>query len=235
MPTSFPSRDQPEHPPRLTTNTGEYPLHEFHLALNGREWTILHTGVVLTQEDESEYLRETRKKLPYGVALWPSAIALAQELASRGPEAFEGKAVLELGAGTGLPGIIAASLGARVVQTDNQELALSVCRRNSEKNRLPNIEHRLVDWTEWEDTNRYDYILGSDILYGDTLHSYLRDIFTDCLAPGGRVLISDPFRSVSLHLFEELRDRDNWNIAVTKWRLGDDSDPRAVGIFEISR
>ncbi len=235
MTTSLQTQIRRERAPMLTTNTGDYPLHEFHLALEDRECTILHTGVVLTHDDELLYLRETRKKLPYGVALWPAAIALAQELASRGPEAFAGKTALELGAGTGLPGIIAASLGARVVQTDNQELSLSICRRNAEKNQLHNIEHRLVDWTEWEDTTRYDYILGSDILYGDTLHSDLRDIFAACVAPGGRVLLSDPFRSVSMHLLEDLRDQDGWNIAVTKWKLGDDSDPRAVGVFELSR
>ncbi|MES2460907.1 MAG: methyltransferase domain-containing protein [Armatimonadota bacterium] len=235
MTNSRPDRTQPEQSPLLKTNTGDYPLHEFHLALDGREWTILHTGVVLTHEDESQYLRETRTRLPYGVALWPAAIALAQELASRGSEAFAGKTALELGAGTGLPGIVAASLGAHVVQTDNQELALSICRRNSEKNNLSTVEHRLVDWTDWQDTTRYDWILGSDIMYGDTLHSDLQHIFATNLAPGGRVLLSDPFRSVSMHLLEALRDEDGWSITATKWKLGDDADPRAIGVFELSR
>jgi predicted nicotinamide N-methyase len=230
-----PDRPELEHAPRLTTNTGDYPLHEFHLALDGREWAVLHTGVVLTGDDESEYLRETRKKLPYGVALWPAAIALAHELASRGENAFRGKKVLELGAGTGLPGIVAASLGAEVVQTDNQELALSICRRNAQKNNLRAVEHRLVDWSEWDDPQRYDCILGSDIMYGDTLHDDLQHIFATNLAPGGLVLLSDPFRAVSMHLLEALRDEDGWNITATRWKLGDDADPRSIGVFELSR
>ena len=151
------------------------PLHEFHLTLAGREWTVLHVGVVaVSHDDESRYLRDVREKrslLPYGVALWPSAIALAHELASRGKEAFAGKTVLELGAGTGLPGIVAASLGAaRVVQTDRDESALTVCRRNGARNNATNIEHRLVDWTDWHDETRYDWIIGADILYGEALH-----------------------------------------------------------------
>ena len=224
-----------EPTPQLTTPDGDFPLHEFHLARDGREWTLLHTGIILTQDDETLYLRETRKKLPYGVALWPAAIALAEEIAARGLAEFKGKTVLELGAGTGLPGIVAASLGARVVQTDNQELALDICRRNSRKNNLETIEHRLVDWMDWHDTTRYDWILGSDIMYGDSLHSDLQHIFAINTAPGGRVLLSDPFRSVSMHLLEALRDEDGWGIDATKWKLGDDSDPRAIGVFELSR
>ena len=50
----------------------------------------------------------------YGVTLWPSAIALAHDLAARGNRLRDLR-VLELGAGTGLPGIVAASFGARVI------------------------------------------------------------------------------------------------------------------------
>ncbi len=216
------------------------PLHEFHLALAGREWTVLHAGAVaVSHADESHYLRDVREKrsrLPYGVALWPSAIALAHELASRGKEAFAGKAVLELGAGTGLPGIVAASLGAaRVVQTDRDESALAVCRRNAERNGAQNTEHRLVDWTDWRDTARYDWIIGADILYAAPLHAHLRRIFeTNLASGGGRVLLSDPFRAAGLPLLEALQE-NGWNVALTKWSLdeGDDA-PRAIGVFDLS-
>lgn len=215
------------------------PLHEFHLTLAGREWTVLHAGAVaVSHADESRYLRDVREKRngsPYGVALWPSAIALAHELASRGEEAFAGKSVLELGAGTGLPGIVAASLGAaRVVQTDRDESALAVCRRNGARNDATNIEHRRVDWTDWRDTTRYDWIIGADILYAAPLHPYLRHIFETNLAyGGGRVLLSDPFRAAGLPLLEALEE-GSWNVALTKWRLGDGDAPRAVGVFDLS-
>ena len=220
------------------------PLHEFHLALGDREWSVLHAGAVaVSHADESNYLRDVREKrsgLPYGVALWPSAIALAHELAARGEEAFAGKTVLELGAGTGLPGIVAASLGAaRVVQTDRDESALAVCRRNGKRNGATNIAHRLVDWTDWRDPARYDWIIGADILYAAPLHPYLERIFQTNLSPnGGRVLLGDPFRAVGLPLLESL-DANGWNVALTKWRLGGaddgkDDPPRSVGVFELS-
>lgn len=226
-------------PPVLHTSEGEaFPLHEYHLRLAGREWTILHTGVILTYTDELNFFRELLHHIPYGVALWPSAIALASELASQGAE-LKGKTVLELGAGTGLPGIVAASLGARVAQTDRQELAMTVCKRNAALNGMGQLEpgqleHRLVDWENWQDTTRYDWILGSDILYGEPMHPHLQRIFETNLAPDGRVLIADPFRGTSLRLMEAMQEQ-GWNIAVSKWNLGDEASPRPIGVFELSR
>jgi predicted nicotinamide N-methyase len=223
----------PDDAPRsLHTTAGELPIHEYRLRLGGREWSVLHTGAVLSFDDEQRFLREQRERVPYGVVLWPAAIALAHEVASRA-DALRGAAVLELGAGTGLPGIVAASLGARVVQTDRQELALSVCARNGERNGVRSAEHRLADWTSWDDARRYDYILGSDVLYAERMHPHLRRIFAANLAPGGRVLLSDPFRAMSLGLLEAM-EGEGWKITLAKWSVGEDANPRPVGVYELA-
>ena len=220
-----------DQPRSLHTSAGEFPLHEYRLRSAGREWTILHTGAVLTLDDEARFFRELRDRLPYGVALWPAAIALAHDVAARA-DTIWGRRVLELGAGTGLPGIVAAALGGRVVQTDRHELALSVCQRNGERNGVQTIEYRLADWTDWHDDERYAWILGSDILYGETLHPHLGRIFASNLAPGGRVLLADPFRGVSLRLLEAL-EANGWTISVSKWSVGEETAPRAIGLFEL--
>jgi predicted nicotinamide N-methyase len=176
-------------------------------------------------------LGESTTRRPYGIVLWPAAIALAHEVARR---AFAGKRILELGAGTGLPGIVAASLGARVVQTDRQSLVLHVCKRNAERNGITAIEHRTADWTEWHDTDRYDVILGSDILYAEPLHPHLRRIFDTNLAANGTVLIADPFRETSVHLLEAM-EADGWRVAMDKWTVGVAPPPRPVGVFAMTR
>jgi predicted nicotinamide N-methyase len=216
----------------LSTTGGEFPLHEYRLRQDRREWTALHTGAVLTRADEARLLGEPGDRLPYGVALWPSAIALAHEVATRAT-AFHGRNVLELGAGTGVPGIVAAALGGRVVQTDRDELAMSVCRRNGERNGIKAIEYRLADWTTWDDAAHYDWIIGSDILYGEPLHPQLRRIFESNLGREGRILLSDPFRSMSLRLLEAL-EADGWSVTMTRWDVGEEATPRPIGVFELA-
>lgn len=220
----------PTQPRVLSTTAGDLPLDEYRLSLGGRTWSVLHTGAILSVEDEERFLRGDQPRLPYGIALWPAAIALAHELAAR---PLKGVSVLELGAGTGLPGIVAAALGARVVQTDRNAAALVVCRMNAAGNGVV-LEQRAADWTAWEETETYDVIVGADILYADSVHPQLRRIFDGNLAPGGRLLLADPFRAESIALLQAM-EADGWNVAFNKWSVGVVPPPRPIGVFELSR
>ena len=223
----------PTQPTELHTTAGDAPLHEYRTTLGGHVYSILHTGAVLTFLDEQLLLNERETRLPYGVALWPSAIALAHEIAARADDA-RGRHVLELGAGTGLPGIVAASLGARVVQTDKQPAPLHLCRLNGERNDVKGVDYRLSDWAEWNDSARYEWIIGADILYPRPMHGHLTRIFESNLAPGGRVLLADPFRKASLAFLESLEGQ-GWTVSIAKWTVGEESEPATVGVYELSR
>ena len=216
---------------QLDTSGGKFPLFDYRLRKDGREWTVLHTGAVLTEADETHAMVLKTNRLPYGVSVWPSAIALAHEIVTRA-KAFHGRSVLELGAGVGLPGIVAASLGGRVVQTDREELALHLCKRNGERNGAGTIEYRLSDWTEWGESGRYDWIIASDILYGESLHPHLRRIFQSNLASTGRILLADPFRGTAVPFLETL-EAEAWSVTFNKWDVGEEATPRPVGVFEL--
>src|SRR5262245_8838251 len=122
-------------PPVLSTSIGDFPLSDCRLTVGDKELSVLHTNAVISLEEETRFLHHSDRVAPYGVVLWPAAIALAHEIAVRAAE-FRGKTVLELGAGTGLPGMAAAALGAEVVQTDRSELITHVCRQNGSRNHL---------------------------------------------------------------------------------------------------
>ena len=59
--------------------------------------------------------------MPYWAELWPSGLALARRLAGR---ALRGARVVELGCGLGLPSLVAARGGGRVLATDWSPAAL---------------------------------------------------------------------------------------------------------------
>jgi methyltransferase-like protein 23 len=219
--------------PRVViTPAGELALDEVQLQVGERQLRILHTGAVVSRAEEQRFLKDDPHRLPYGIVLWPAALALAHEITTR-PVA--GARVLELGAGTGLPGIVAASLGARVVQTDNQEVVLFLCRKNAERNGVAGIEHRVADWTAWQDDARYDHIIGSDVLYAGELHPHLRRIFERNLAPGGTLLLADPFRKASIELLEAM-EAEGWRVSMNKWTVGlAPEPPRPVGVFALTR
>lgn len=216
----------------LRTSAGNFPLNRYCLKAGGKEWNILHVSTVLSHEEENKFILELSDSLPYGVTLWTSSIALAHHAAEFGDQ-FRDCKILELGCGTGLPGIVAATYGAKIVQTDRNELVLSLARRNILLNGIKTIEQRTVDWTEWNIEEKFDWIIGSDILYGDAMHEHLRRIFETNLKKGGRILLSDPFRATSFKLLEAL-ESENWKIAVSKWNIGENSTARPIGVFEIS-
>jgi methyltransferase-like protein 23 len=217
----------------ISTTIGEVGLSEYCLTVGGRRWSFLHTGAVLTVEQEMQYLDRARDRLPYGAMLWPASIALARELLAEADE-LRGKRVLELGAGTGIPGIVAATLGARVLQIDRSEIALHLCARNKERNRATTLEVREAEWDAFQSDTQFDLILGSDVLYADTMHPRLRAICDDYLAAGGKVLFSDPLRSQALPMLEAMA-ASGWRVSVSKWSIEVDSGVRAIAVYRAMR
>lgn len=165
--------------------------------------------------------------------LWPASIALAHEVQARASE-IVGRRVLELGAGTGVPGLVAASLGARVVQTDRNEVALHLAAMNATRNGIADVERRAASWETFESPESFDVILGSDVLYATDMHAHLRRICETRLAPGGCVLFSDPFREQSLPLLEQM-EAGAWRVSLAKYAIRLASDERPIAVYQLVR
>lgn len=111
---------------------------------------------------------------------------------------------------------------------------LDACRRNGARNGAFPVGYRLADWAAWDDTGRYDWVIGADILSAEEAHPHLRAILERNLAPGGLALLADPFRPASLPLLEAL-EADGWRIALSTWSVGEAEALRSVGIYELWR
>jgi hypothetical protein len=113
-------------------------------------------------------------------------------------------------------------------------VALFVMKKNAERNEITTNEQRVADWTAWEDRERYDVILGADVLYATRLHPHLRRILDGNLVPGGNVLLADPFREEGV-AFLETMEADGWKVTMSRWSVGVAPPERKVGVFELTR
>lgn len=188
--------------------TARFPLETLQIPINNRLWQITcvtDQGALLEGVNDVEHV-------PYGFLLWESAVALA-ELITRQGDMLRGKRVLELGAGVGLAGLVARSLGATVWQTDHRADVLQLADHNARQNQI-SLPHQFVaDWRNWTHAERYDLILGADILYEREMHHYLAPIFQTNLASGGSVILADPSRPQALELIAKLED-DGWQVGI---------------------
>ncbi|KAK9678818.1 hypothetical protein RND81_11G234900 [Saponaria officinalis] len=104
----------------------------------------------------------------YGMFVWPCSVILA-EYVSQNKSRFCGTSVLELGAGTSLPGLVAAKVGADVTLTDNADRVevLDNIQKVCDLNMLC-CKVKGLTWGVW-DTLMFDLhpqiLLGADVLY----------------------------------------------------------------------
>ena len=205
-----------------------YPLTDTRLTIGGRSWTVTS---VQNQDALIEGVRTEAdlEQFPYGLLLWASAVGLAERLAAE-PDLVRGKRVLEVGAGVGLPGIVAHSLDARVTQTDHQEAALNLSRLNARQNQVSGIAAFLADWRAWQHTERYDVVLGADVLYERGLHAALVEVFTRSLAPGGLLLLADPLRPQAT-VFADNLERSGWSVALESQTVRWENDRKEIALF----
>jgi len=193
---------RPDTLPKSMSHNLDHLLTRIAVRIADRDWAIW----CVEDQDALLSLMSADADIPYGLLLWESAVALAQELEQQ-PQLVAGRRVLELGAGVGLPGLVARRLGGRVHQTDKAEDTLRVAARNERENGLSGVERFAADWTHWTHTERYDVIIGADIFYETAMHSVLASIVERSIAPHGTVLVADPGRPQAIAFLSTLEDK----------------------------
>jgi predicted nicotinamide N-methyase len=171
----------------------------------GRDWLVERTADLETlwaAIGEAEFGPDER--LPYWAELWPASLLLARWLERRRDD-VAGRTCLDLGCGLGLTGIVASSFGARVVGLDYEWPALYFSRVNAELNRVPPPLWVQMDWrAPGFRAGAFERIWGGDIVYETRFFEPLVALFEHCLAPGGRIWLGEPQRSVSRPVWDRL-------------------------------
>jgi predicted nicotinamide N-methyase len=144
---------------------------------------------------------------PYWVQVWPASVALAHLLWRFGQ--LEGRRVLDLGCGLGIPGIAAARLGALVTFADREQDALHFAQWNARRmaRAAAAPETQLLDWSRDVVAGSFELVLLADVSYRAPHHAPLRRQLGHALAPGGVIVHADPMRPESRVFLAQL-ERD---------------------------
>jgi predicted nicotinamide N-methyase len=192
---------------------------------------------VAAEEDRLEKVRGQRVPedllhLPYWAELWDSAIGVALHLEDMSNEVeFRRLSVLDLGCGMGLTGTVSAALGTRVMFADLEAAALLFARLNS----LPwagRVRTRRLDWRTDRFRERFDLIIGADILYERKQWDYLEPFWREHLTQSGLILLGEPGRTTGDQFIDWIRER-GWHLQKVKVPVETRSTP--IRVFRLTR
>jgi predicted nicotinamide N-methyase len=132
-------------------------------------------------------IKNPLKDLPLWAKIWPASLVLGRFVRRLEPQ---GKTLLEIGAGCGASGLIAARHSlSRVLLTDINEDALLFAKANVLKNGLEDtVEVCRADIRVTRLGERFDFILASEILYLEALHRPILKFLPHHLASGGKAV-----------------------------------------------
>lgn len=124
--------------------------------------------------------------------LWPASQVLAKALKTI---EIDGRRVIELGCGLGLPSLVLQYRGADVTASDHHPLSESFLDYNTNLNNLPLIPYLDLPWgVVGPEIERFDLIVGSDILYEPNHAELLAGLIGRIAKPTSKVIISCPGR-----------------------------------------
>ncbi|TCD48753.1 methyltransferase domain-containing protein [Chlorobium sp. N1] len=210
----------------------EYELLETDCRIGSRQFSftsVKDSYALLDRIDPEEFLKD--EQMPYWAEIWPSALALCDFLSESVP--LSGKRVVEIGAGTGLVSVVAASLGAGVVATDYSIEALRFIRCNALKNDV-RLEVERLDWRNVRLEERFDTLLAADVLYERVNLLPILLSIDRLLKPDGCAYIADPRRRLA-EQFLELAAENGFSVTAHAREHRGEGKPVAVNIYRLTR
>lgn len=225
----------------MTQPSIKAPLDSFGLAnrvevnIQGRTWLLDRPGdLEALWEAMGQDDLDADERLPYWVEVWPASVLLGRWIL-RNKTVIADKRCLDLGCGLGLTGLIAAHAGARVVAFDYEWPALRFALHNGRINRISQPLWAVMDWRKPAlARGAFDFMWGGDILYETRFFTPLLELFRYALAPGGRIWIGEPVRTVSRPVWERLEEQGFLATRLTTEKVALCGQNATVNLWEIT-
>lgn len=158
---------------------------------------------------------------PLWTKVWEASLVLAHRLAARPPRSD--LRWLELGAGLGVVGIVAAAFQHDVTITEYDPHALAFIHANAHLNDVRPRGIRRLDWLHPDVEARFDRIIGSELIYNERDFPALRRLFRSVLKPEGEILLAGEVRQPNTAFFEAMQKDFRIDVARNTLRSGSDS------------
>lgn len=181
------------------------------LIIENQSYTIQRLGDIDTLFEEllakgENHADVKAEKIPYWADLWASSVAMSQFLLQNN-DSLLGKNVIEIGAGLGLPSIVAAAFAQSVTVTDYVQEALDFSQKNFVLNQVltENVQFHLLDWRNLSDiSQKYDVIIASDVAYERKAFDDLKKCLAILSHEKSLILLSEPNRSIAQPFLAQL-------------------------------
>ena len=183
----------------LTTFQKQYETETREVVIRGRGFRFFVPANLEIFIDPDDIFHD----FPLWSKIWEASLVLADFLAGMTPEPE--KRFLEIGAGIGFVGIVAAAFGHRMTITEINTQALDFIRANSLINQCSNVEIDRMDWNSPGIRGGFDYIVGSEVIYHEKDFDPLQNLFHRLLKPGGKMLLCSEVRKVTLEFYQRLQ------------------------------
>lgn len=146
---------------------------------------------------------DTNQPVPFWARVWPAAKGLCSFLEKR-IEMVEGKKVIEVGAGLGLPSLLSAKFASHVLCTDCCKEAMEIASQSAAINQLYNTKCCCYDWHTDAALPEFDVMLLSDINYDPSSFDRLYEIIKHYWQAGKTIIIATPTRLMGKPFVEQL-------------------------------
>lgn len=130
---------------------------------------------------------------PFWAKIWPSAIEMVSFLKAE-PSWIDGRHVLELGAGIGLPSFAMANHASSMIISDHAPEAVKLIEKNIQHVGLHHVKAMCLDWNYFPDHIKAETLLLSDINYAPGEFASLLALIRKFLERDTTIILSTPQR-----------------------------------------
>lgn len=232
--------DYPDRDLLLNFLRQHFPTHSTRIAIGDLSLDFVSIAdphdqidLLMGQQVDEDYQWE-----PFWAQAWPSAQSLTQWMVSHRENGqsdaasfWSGRKVLDLGCGVGLCGCVAAALGARVTFADYAAPSLYFAALNAWpwKHR---VQTQIVDWHRDQLPEKFDLILGADIVYEQRNWESLDRFLNLHMHQDSQAWLTEPGRDTGTAIQDFLLDR-RWR--VQSQEIGRTDHHRAIRLLQVTK